>query len=287
MSRKHEHRSQGHTNYSFLVKFIVALIFLVIAIVFLKRQEPVSVAPRVSSPADAQFSSSSYVKWVVDGDTVGLSNGEKVRYLGIDTPETHIFRNGHFADDPKPFGPEAAEFNRKLVQGKAVTLEYDVERLDKYKRTLAYVYVDGLFVNAELVKNGYACVFIKSPNVKHADELIKLQREARLAQRGMWGAVDKINAADAVNYIDQIRLVTGKVIGAKSSSNALFLNLGVGEHKDFTVLIYKDALKYFKYKGIDPVTYYRDKTIEVSGRIHEYNGPEIIVGYPGEIDIIE
>jgi len=290
MSHKHKNKNHGHSNYSFLTKFVIALIILVIALFYLNRYQakdnPVTLSHKHENslqPASSEFR----VSRVIDGDTIVLSNGDHVRYLGIDAPETHILQNGHWIDAPKPFGPEAAEFNRQMVEGKVVRLEYDVERYDKYNRTLAYIYVDDKCVNAELLKEGYACVFNKSPNIKHADEFIALQREARLARRGMWGAVEKITAADTANYIDQVRLVSGKVVGTGASSKMVFLNFGPDKDKDFTVVIYRDALKYFKQKGIDPLSFYTGKTIEVSGRIHAHSGPEIIVGSPGEVDVIE
>ncbi len=82
---------------------------------------------------------------------------------------------------------EASEANRKLVDGKTVRLVFDVQQLDKYGLTLAYVYLeDGTFVNAWLVKNGYAMVLTIPPNVKHEGLFLKLQWEAREARRGLW-----------------------------------------------------------------------------------------------------
>lgn len=127
------------------------------------------------------------VKWhqvvrVIDGDTILLSTGEKVRFIGVDTPET--------VDPRKPveyLGKEATEYNRKLVGSNKVRLEFDVQERDKYGRLLAYVYLpDGTFVNAELVKNGYARVATYPPNVKHQDLFLKLEREARENNRGLW-----------------------------------------------------------------------------------------------------
>lgn len=117
-----------------------------------------------------------YVLRVIDGDTVVLKGGQRVRYIGIDTPE-----------EGRPYYLETKEENKRLVQGKKVSLEYDVEKADKYGRTLAYVYVGGLFVNAELVKNGYAMIYTFPPNVKYAKTFLALQQEARTAKRGLWG----------------------------------------------------------------------------------------------------
>ncbi|MCU0641912.1 MAG: thermonuclease family protein [Candidatus Margulisbacteria bacterium] len=121
------------------------------------------------------------VKRVVDGDTIKLVNGETVRYIGVDTPETK-----HPRKPVQYYGKEASAANKKLVGGKRVRLEFDVQPRDKYGRLLAYVYVDDIFVNAWLIENGYAQVMTIPPNVKHQDHFLKLQREARENKRGLW-----------------------------------------------------------------------------------------------------
>ena len=128
------------------------------------------------------------VTMVIDGDTVELADGEKVRYIGINTPELWRKVNGRWVRDPRPFAEESAEFNRSLTEGKLVKLEFDVERRDKYERLLAYVYLDDdTFVNAELVRQGYAQIMTIPPNVKYVDLFLRLQREARAQNRGLWG----------------------------------------------------------------------------------------------------
>ena len=119
----------------------------------------------------------------VDGDTVvALINGreERIRYIGVDTPET--FGNAEY------FGKEASAYNKRLVEGKEVRLELDVEKYDRYGRLLAYVFLtDGTFVNATLVKEGFAKTLTIPPDVKYSDLLFKLEREAREAGKGLWG----------------------------------------------------------------------------------------------------
>ncbi len=133
-------------------------------------------SPRIGSSREA------VVRRVVDGDTVVLTTGERIRYIGMDTPELH-----HPKKPVQWYAREAMEFNRKLVEGKTVRLEFDVERHDKYGRTLAYVYLpDGTFVNAELVRQGYAHLLTIPPNVKYAELFLKCEREAREANRGLW-----------------------------------------------------------------------------------------------------
>ena len=121
------------------------------------------------------------VKKVIDGDTIQLESGETVRYLGIDAPEIIIKGGGS-----EFYAREAARYNKKLVYLKKVRLEFDVEKKDNYGRLLAYVFVKDLFVNAELVKHGYAKTYIKPPNEKYKDILIANQKKAMTEEKGLW-----------------------------------------------------------------------------------------------------
>ena len=121
---------------------------------------------------------------VVDGDTIYVQLGdrvEKIRYIGVNSPEIH-----HPIKGEEPGGREAAEVNRRLVDGHHVRLELDVRARDRYGRLLAYVWVGNTMVNAELLRLGYAQVMTVPPNVRHQDLFLRLQREARDANRGLW-----------------------------------------------------------------------------------------------------
>ena len=161
---------------------------------------------------DPRFHSKEEVKWqipfgrsfdynnilvvrAVDGDTLVLENKERVRLIGIDTPEMHesdklsrdARRSGQDAETIKQLGRQAYEFTKKLVEGKRVKLEFDVERYDRYKRILAYVYLaDGTFLNAKIVQEGYASLMTYPPNVKYADLFLKLYQSARDDKKGLW-----------------------------------------------------------------------------------------------------
>lgn len=135
------------------------------------------------------------VKRVIDGDTLQIETGERVRLIGIDTPEMHIsdklYRDSQRTKQDirtiQELGRRAYEFIRNLVEGKRVSLEFDVEKYDKYGRLLAYVYLkDGTFVNAKIVEEGYASLLTIPPNVKYADLFLRLYQEARQNQRGLW-----------------------------------------------------------------------------------------------------
>ncbi len=118
---------------------------------------------------------------VIDGDTVELNCGERVRYLGIDAPET--------VDPEEPvecYGPEASERNKELVEGKVVTLLRDGSDRDSYGRLLRYVFVDGTFVNGDLVWGGYAYARSYNDPPRLYQTLVQLERSAREGQRGLW-----------------------------------------------------------------------------------------------------
>lgn len=118
---------------------------------------------------------------VLDGDTIVLDNGETVRLIGVDAPEIH-----HPEIPVQRFGQEAAEFLRQFAQGLECTLEYEPADIrDQYGRLLAYVFVEGRLVNAEIIRQGYAYAYTRFPYGRQA-EFILLERQARENQRGLW-----------------------------------------------------------------------------------------------------
>jgi len=153
---------------------------------------------------------------VVDGDTIELENGEKVRLIGIDTPESgnnsktrrDSKRTGQDIKTITAMGKRATEFVKPLVEGKQVRLEFDVGKKDRYGRLLAYVWyemkireharpIKGLpqpwierskevMLNAEIVEAGYASPMTYPPNVKYAELFVRLYGEARENNRGLW-----------------------------------------------------------------------------------------------------
>lgn len=129
------------------------------------------------------------VKKVIDGDTIELQSGEKVRYIGIDTPETKHPNKG-----VECFGKEAFERNRFLVEGKKIYLQKDVSNTDRYQRLLRYVYLpdsksatgEALFVNQYMVEKGYAHALTYPPDVRFGALFRELERKAQAEQVGLW-----------------------------------------------------------------------------------------------------
>ncbi len=121
------------------------------------------------------------VKRVIDGDTILLINGERVRLIGVDTPETK-----HPQKPVQYFGREAYLFTKQMVDGKEARFEFERQKRDRYGRLLAYVYLlDGTFLNAEIIKQGYGFAYTRFP-FKYIEEFRRYEREARENRRGLW-----------------------------------------------------------------------------------------------------
>lgn len=245
-----------------------------------------------------------HVVRVIDGDTVAVTvegeRGERmVRYLGIDAPE-----RAKKEEPGEPLAEEAFEYNKALVEGKTVWLEFDKRKKDKYDRLLAYVYLDPLklsMVNAILLSQGYATLMIISPNVKYAEQIEILQRDAKEDKRGIWGGgkqgIQEISVEELERNLGKYR---GKICAVrfkvertfKSKKGNLFLNSKAREYyKHFTVVIFSDAVERFRKKGIEPEEYYLNERIRVTGRVElykkgKYEYPEIIAREPSQIEVI-
>lgn len=184
--RRSANRS-GRANVLVLAVMAVALALIGAAVFVASNRKPAAPAPRAgAAQGDLPAGLDVVVEKVVDGDTIVVSGGERVRLIGVDTPETK--------DPRRPvgcFGKEASDFTASLLPaGTPVRLVGDAEQRDRYQRLLAYAYrlSDGLFVNAELLRRGFALVLTIPPNIAHNEEFLALSREARNADRGLWRA---------------------------------------------------------------------------------------------------
>jgi micrococcal nuclease len=134
-------------------------------------------------PAKASALDAFQVKYIIDGDTVILENNKHVRYIGIDAPEIY-----HKENRAQAFGYAARDYNRKIIGNKKIYLSFDREKKDAYNRLLAYVFDgDKNFLNRLLLLEGYAYYLYMSPNTRYHEILLKAQRTAMTAKRGLWG----------------------------------------------------------------------------------------------------
>jgi len=202
----------------------------------------------VASPTTLPFPQGAVqatVTRVIDGDTIEVELGGqsyKVRYIGIDTPET--------VDPERPvqcFGREASERNRQLVAGRTVGLEKDVSETDRYGRLLRYVWVDGRMVNAVLVEEGYAMASTFPPDVKYAALFASLQAQAREAGRGLWGAAcsSPTPAQAAAGVCDYSGTSQPVIKGNISSSGEKIYHVPGGDYYDKTVIDEASGERWF------------------------------------------
>ncbi len=143
---------------------------------------------RLDGPHAGPASAYAYVVRAVDGDTIEVrldGEVEDVRYIGVDTPET--VKPG---TPVQCFGPRASHFDHRLVEHRRVRLVFGVERRDIYGRLLSYVYLGDRFVNAELLRRGFARTLTIAPNDRFAKYFKRLEIGAARAGRGLWGACE-------------------------------------------------------------------------------------------------
>ncbi len=168
--------------YFFVGALIVAFLFWHYAPITLTGVSHRNTATLYDHSIKTEYGQSIKVMRVIDGDTIELINGDRLRYVGIDTPEE--------VDPRKPvqcFAKEAAAANKELVEGKSITFYKDVSFHDKYGRWLGFVYLDdGTFINLELVKHGFAFSYPYKPDTSHAGEFEKAEVQARQSSLGLW-----------------------------------------------------------------------------------------------------
>ncbi len=146
---------------------------------------------------------------IIDGDTFHTDKGEKVRLLGINTPETM-----HDDEPGQPLGQTAKKRLRSLIEGKTVQLEFDRDKRDDYGRLLAQVYLRGQWINGILVEEGLAHVYTFAPNFKWAAALLEKEKKARARKAGIW-ATSRFAVLQSTRlkqtHIGQFRVVTGRI----------------------------------------------------------------------------
>jgi len=157
---------KGHFYFIRLILVLAVLLLLVYFFVYFQGQE-------------SSFEEEGRVIEVIDGDTIKLENGEKVRYIGVNTPEIK---------EEECFASEAKRKNEELVLGKIVKFKKDVSEKDSYGRLLRYVYQDDLFVNLFLVEEGFAVSSSWPPDLKYADLLNHAEQKAKEESKGLWAS---------------------------------------------------------------------------------------------------
>lgn len=216
------------------------------------------------------------VKAVLDGDTVLLEDGRRVRLVGIQAPEEG-------AD-----AGSAAAMLADLALGRPVELRYGGAPTDRYRRRLAHLYrEDGLWLQGELLRRGFARVYTFPDNRALAAEMLAAEAEARAARRGLWGdpRFAARSPAEADRLIHSFQLVEGRVVRAADVRGRIFLNFGEDWRRDFTVTIAKAARRRFDGAGFDPLAL-EGRRVRVRGWLRRWNGPLIEATHPEQIELL-
>lgn len=219
---------------------------------------------------------------VPDGDTVYLSNGDRIRLLGINAPEiAHRNRPG------EPGGEQAAEFLRDLLmvqgEGQRVGLVDDVQRQDHYKRRLAHLFDDqGNNLNQLMVEQGLAFVYLHPPNLKYADDYLAAEQRARAQQRGLW-ALDRYQVQSmsrAGDYRNSFRRLRGRLKSVQHKRKYTYLKFSSG----LTASIPKQYLQSFRDAGKDPDEMV-GRELVIRGWVKRYHGkPSMFLNHPSHIE---
>ena len=234
------------------------------------------------------------VKSIVDGDTIELRDGRIIHYIGVDSPRINVQQEDKWVFFPEPFAVEAREFNEQLVAGKTVRLEFDVQEKDRFGRFLAYCYLSGnkkndkeIFVNENIIEEGLGYAVVGQVNSGHVDEFFKAEKTARENKKNIWQNQEQISPRFANRYIDQRKIIEGKVVDAIVTKRAVTLLFHRRRKSYARVVILNSSLVNFDRNNIDAAAFYIGKTIRVAGLIRGYPAPEIVIMHPYQVEVVE
>ncbi len=232
------------------------------------------------------------VTTIIDGDTVFLQNGTKIRLIGIQAPKLALGRDG-FKD--WPLATEAKNILSSLVFNKRVELYFGEQSKDRHNRILAHLFLinsekEKIWVQKYMLEKGMARVYSFADNRLCLDDLFKAEAKARANKIGIWNnEYYQIRYADKVDKLIKLNnnyeLVEARVLKAQKVGSYIYLNFGKDWKKDFTVIIKKNALKLFAQSNIDPLKL-ENSLIRVRGWIEIKNGPMIEVTHPEQIEVL-
>ena len=216
------------------------------------------------------------IKRVVDGDTVELVGGDKVRLLGIDTPERG-----------EPFAGKATNRLKELV-GSGVVQIASCEERDRYGRLLSVVYSEGVNVNLALVEEGMALPLLIPPcGIPVARDVLESAAAAAAKGNGLYdgSTLPVVSHLDADEYTGQRAMVFGKITGLHKGPRAWHLNFGEDYRTDFTAVLFANGRSRFDEFKVRPEDLVGSEVL-VIGKVKSYNGPEIIVNGPEQVLIL-
>ena len=238
-----------------------------------------------------QMDGGGVVAQVTDGDTVVLDSGLVVRLIGTQAPKLPLGREGF---PTWPLAPEAKTALESLVLGKPVRLGYGGERIDRYERALAHLFVttaEGeIWAQQAMVAQGLTRVYSFPDNRACLDLLFAAEGRARLGGLGIWrDPYYSVRAADdpgtLLSRAGHYELVEGRILLAERSGGRVYLNFGRFWKEDFTAVIEAAALRLFSQDGIDPLVL-DGALVRIRGWVDDRDGPRIEITHPEQIEVL-
>mgnify|MGYP000448149968 CR=1 FL=1 len=233
------------------------------------------------------------VRSIVDGDTLYMDSGLKVRLSASQAPKLPLGRAGFKA---WPFGNEAKAALTELTDGKTLQLFYGGQERDRYDRALAQVFTldaDGkpdLWVQEDMIRMGWARVYTWPDTWQDSERLYAAERAARANNRGIWGHPYYAIRTPAPNVlaqdVDSFQLVEGIITSTADVRGRVYLNFGADYKTDFTVAIDKKHRKRFKKAGLDLLSL-EGARVRVRGWIELTNGPVIWLDHPERLEVLD
>jgi len=249
------------------------------------------VAAAAEACADLTMRPGGVVVQVTDGDTVVLDDGTVVRMIGTQAPKLPLGREGY---ETWPLAPESKAALEELALNKTVRLGYGGERVDRYDRALAHVFVETpegeIWAQQAMVAKGLARVYSFPDNRACLDLLFAAEGRARLGGLGIWSdPYYSVRAANAPGELlaraGHYELVEGRVLVAEKSGGRVYLNFGRFWKEDFTAVIEASALRLFAGDGLDPLVL-EGALVRVRGWLDDRDGPRIEVTHPEQIEVL-
>ena len=245
-----------------------------------------------ASACDLPAGETATVAAVEDGETLQLTDGRKVRLLGVKAPSAPL---GWTREAPWPFVAESTAALRARVSGATVELSFDERREDRYGRLLAQVTIvrgeDRIWLQDDLVAQGFARVYSLADTRACIGELLAREDEARRARRGLWRSwAYRVEDAEDVKRLGRLtrsyQLVEGVVHAVGEGRKLIYVNFAEDWHTDFTITIARKDLAVFEAAGLD-LARLAGTRVRVRGFIEWWNGPMIAASHPEQIEVLD
>ena len=269
-------RLSGQSFFRFLLAFWIVLLASCLA---------PSARAEGAQACDLEAGETVEIVSIVDGDTVRLGDGREIRLVGLQAPKLGL---GRAQFDDWPLAEEARDRLAAMVLNRPVQMSYGGTRQDRYGRLLAHLHLDdGSWVQARMIAAGAARVYSFADNRACVRALLAFEDDARRDRRGIWAmdyyAIRSVdNLAGLLRLENSFQLVEGRIRDVAVVRGRLFLNFGADWREDFTIMVAPRDLRKFP----DEPEFYAGALVRVRGWLKSYNGPEIIVTHPEQIELM-